>query len=74
MSIKYYGSELYKSIENTNDSEQLLNKGRAIEMALKHHKENGDTEDAQFFEYAKSHWCGKCSGLPRHKYEKELDK
>lgn len=74
MPIKYYGSELYKSIENTNDSEQLLLKGRFIEVAINTHKQNGDIDNLQFFEYAKSHWCGKCAGLPKSKYEKELDK
>lgn len=74
MSIKYYGSELYNSIENTNDSEQLLNKGRYIEMAINTHKKNCDIDNLQFFEYAKAHWCGKCSGLPKSKYEKQLDK
>lgn len=72
--IKYEGSELWKSIEFTNSSEQLANKFRYIEMAIETHKKENNIEQANFFIDALNHWCDKCSGKNERLLHKKKDR
>jgi hypothetical protein len=71
--IEYFNSELWKNIEYNNDSERLLNVGRAIASALKHWTEEGNEEQKAFFEAAKNHWCHVASGRPDSETLKEVE-
>jgi hypothetical protein len=64
---RYEDSICCTAITNTNDTDQLTNKLRAIESAINYHKEEQNPKQVQFFKAARDHVYKKLKIKPEEK-------